>query len=101
MNGESETIYVGGMEGFMIDAALKIVFTRISMQPRCGMFMIDEGISALDKKNMENLDQFFQFLEQFFPRVFIISHLREAQEFVQSSIHVRKDPLTQKSRLLC
>ena len=101
MNGDSETIYVGGMEGFMIDAALKIVFTRISMQPRCGMFMIDEGISALDKKNMENLDQFFQFLEQFFPRVFIISHLREAQEFVQSSIHVRKDPLTQKSRLLC
>jgi len=45
---------------------------------------------VLDKKSMESLDQFFQFLEQFFPRVFVISHLREAQEFVRRSIHVRK-----------
>jgi DNA repair exonuclease SbcCD ATPase subunit len=91
---------MGGMEGFIVDAALKIVFTRISRRPRCNLFIIDEGISALDKKNMENLDQFFQFLEQFFPRVFVISHLREAQEFVRKSIMVVKDPGTMKSRLV-
>lgn len=97
---ESNTVYMGGMEGFIVDAALKIVFTRISRRPRCNLFIIDEGISALDKKNMENLDQFFQFLEQFFPRVFVISHLREAQEFVRKSIMVVRDATTGKSRLL-
>jgi DNA repair exonuclease SbcCD ATPase subunit/DNA repair exonuclease SbcCD nuclease subunit len=97
---DSNTVYMGGMEGFIVDAALKIVFTRISRRPRCNLFIIDEGISALDKKNMENLDQFFQFLEQFFPRVFVISHLREAQEFVRKSIMVVKDPGTMKSRLV-
>jgi DNA repair exonuclease SbcCD ATPase subunit/DNA repair exonuclease SbcCD nuclease subunit len=87
---DANTVYMGGMEGFIVDAALKIVFARVSLRPRCNLFLIDEGISVLDKKSMESLDQFFQFLEQFFPRVFVISHLREAQEFVRRSIHVRK-----------
>lgn len=99
-SGAAETVYMGGMEGFLVDAALKIVFTRISRQPRCNLMVIDEGISVLDKKNMENIDQFFQFLETFFPHVLIISHLREAQEFVHRQIHVVKDPETNKSRLL-
>lgn len=88
---EQESVYVGGMEGFVIDAALKIVFARLTPQFRSNIFIIDEGISALDKKNMENLDQFFAFLEQFFPHVFIISHLREVHDHVRNSIHVMKE----------
>lgn len=86
-----ETVYVGGMEGFMIDAALKIVFARMSRLPRPDLFVIDEGISALDQKNMENLDQLFVFLETFFSRVFIISHIRQVQEFVRRSLRVVKE----------
>lgn len=87
----TESIYVGGMEAFIIDAALKIVFARISRQSRCNMFIIDEGISALDKKNMENIDQFFQFLEAHFPKIFIISHLREVREFVRHALYISKE----------
>lgn len=96
--GESDTIYLGGMEGFMVDAALKIVFARISRIPRPDLFIIDEGISALDKKNMENLDQLFQFLETFFSHVFIISHVKQVQDFVRHTLMVQKEK--GESRLL-
>lgn len=95
---DHESVYMGGMEGFIIDAVLKIVFARVSSSNRCNLFLIDEGISALDRKNMENLDEFFTFLEQFFPHVFLISHLREVQDHVRHSIHVVKD--NGSSRLL-
>jgi DNA repair exonuclease SbcCD ATPase subunit len=95
---DHESVYMGGMEGFIIDAVLKIVFARVSSSNRCNIFLIDEGISALDRKNMENLDEFFTFLEQFFPHVFLISHLREVQDHVRHAIHVVKD--NGSSRLL-
>jgi DNA repair exonuclease SbcCD ATPase subunit len=89
--GAAESFYMGGMEAFIVDAALKIVFAWISRQPRCNLFIIDEGISVLDKKNLENVDQFFQFLENYFQRIFIISHLREVSDMVRHALLVQKD----------
>jgi len=96
----SETVFMGGMEGFIVDAALKIIFSQMTLQPRCDLFMIDEGISVMDKETMDHLDEFFQFLDGFFPHVLIISHLREAREFVSHSIQVTKDPQTDRSNLV-
>jgi DNA repair exonuclease SbcCD ATPase subunit len=86
----SETNYLGGMEGFIVDASIKEVLAEISLQCKSNLFIIDEGISALDKKNMENLDQFFHFLEERHPHVFIISHLSEAQHIVRHSLQISK-----------
>lgn len=86
----SETNYMGGMEGFIVDASIKEVLAEISLQCKSNLFIIDEGISALDKKNMENLDQFFHFLEERHPHVFIISHLSEAQHIVRHSLQISK-----------
>jgi DNA repair exonuclease SbcCD ATPase subunit len=87
----SETNYLGGMEGFIVDASIKEVLAEVSLQCKSNLFIIDEGISALDKKNMENLDQFFHFLEERHPHVFIISHLSEAQHIVRHSLQITKD----------
>jgi DNA repair exonuclease SbcCD ATPase subunit len=86
----SETNYMGGMEGFIVDASIKEVLAEVSLQCKSNLFIIDEGISALDKKNMENLDQFFHFLEERHPHVFIISHLSEAQHIVRHSLQISK-----------
>lgn len=96
----TESIYLGGMEAFILDVAMKIAFARMSRQPRSNVFFIDEGISALDKKNMENLDQLFQFLELHFPHVFVISHLREATSYVRRSIYIEKQAEYSRLRLL-
>jgi len=87
----SETNYLGGMEGFIVDASIKEVLAEVSLQCKSNVFIIDEGISVLDKKNMENLDQFFHFLEERHPHVFIISHLSEAQHIVRHSLQITKD----------
>jgi DNA repair exonuclease SbcCD ATPase subunit len=87
----SETNYLGGMEGFIVDASIKEVLAEVSLQCKSNLFIIDEGISALDKKNMENLDQFFHFLEERHPHVFIISHLNEAQSIVRHSLLISKE----------
>lgn len=86
-----ETVYLGGMEGFIVDASIKEVLAEISMQCKSNFFLIDEGISALDKKQMENLDQFFHFLEERHPHVFIISHLNQAQHIVRHSLNILKE----------
>lgn len=87
---EEDSVYLGGMESFIVDIAVKIIFSRMSNQPRSNLFIIDEGISALDKKNMENIDQLFDFLEQYFPRIFIISHLHEAISHVRHALYISK-----------
>lgn len=87
----SETIYLGGMEGFIVDASIKEVLAEVALQSKSNFFMIDEGISALDKKQMENLDQFFQFLEERHAHVFIISHLNQAQHIVRHSLNISKE----------
>jgi DNA repair exonuclease SbcCD ATPase subunit len=86
-----ETIYLGGMEGFMVDASIKEVLAEVSVQCKSNLFLIDEGISALDRKHMENIDQFFQFLEERHSHVFIISHLKEAQQMVRHSLNIVKE----------
>lgn len=87
----SETVYLGGMEGFIVDASIKEVLAEISLQCKSNLFIIDEGISALDKKHMENLDQFFHFLEERHSHVFVVSHLNEVQYIVRHSMEITKD----------
>lgn len=95
----SETVYLGGMEGFIVDASIKEVLAEVSLQCKSNLFIIDEGISALDQKNMENIDQFFHFLEERHPLVFIISHLKEAQSIVKHSLSIYKEGDYSKIRL--
>lgn len=86
----SETVYLGGMEGFIVDASIKEALAEVSLQSKSNLFIIDEGISALDKKQMENLDQFFHFLEERHPHVLVISHLQEVSHLVRHSFRIEK-----------
>lgn len=86
----SETVYLGGMEGFIVDASIKEALAEVSLHSKSNLFIIDEGISALDKKQMENLDQFFHFLEERHPHVLVISHLQEVSHLVRHSFRIEK-----------
>lgn len=83
-----ETVYLGGMEGFIVDASIKEALAEVSSQSKGNLFVIDEGISALDKRHTENLDQFFQALEERHKHVLVISHLSEARHMVRQCIRV-------------
>jgi len=82
--------YFGGMESFIVDITTKIVFSQIAVFPRCNLFIIDEGISALDKEHIRSLHVLFDFLSRNFPQTWIISHL-EIQDVFDHLVSIRKD----------
>jgi DNA repair exonuclease SbcCD ATPase subunit len=82
--------YFGGMESFIVDITTKIVLSQIAVFPRCNLFIIDEGISALDKEHIRSLHVLFEFLSRNFPQTWIISHL-EIQDMFDRTLSIRKD----------
>lgn len=88
---ESFSGFYGGMEAFILDIALKIVFRRFGKLPRSDFFFIDEGISVMDQDMTLNLNHLFEFLLTFNERVYIISHLPVVKDFVQNRIEIEKE----------
>ncbi|MAI14499.1 MAG: hypothetical protein CMM15_10805 [Rhodospirillaceae bacterium] len=82
--------YVGGMESFIIDVACKLTFAKLSMVPKSNFFIIDEGISVLDKQHLHNIDQFFTFLSSITQNILLISHIPQIKDFVDTAISVEK-----------
>jgi DNA repair exonuclease SbcCD ATPase subunit len=83
--------YMGGMEAFMVDLSLKMVFSKFSRQPKSNFFIIDEGISVFDQERISNIGVLFNFLTSISEQVFLISHLPTIKDFVTQSIEIMKD----------
>ena len=83
--------YLGGMESFIVDLSLKLVFSKFSKQPRSNFFIIDEGISVFDQERISNIGLLFNFLSSISEHIFLISHLPTIKDYVTQSIDVFKD----------
>jgi hypothetical protein len=80
-------LFLGGMEGLMVDVAMKVVWNMVSSQPRSNLFVLDENISVLDQDHLHNLRHIFEFLEEHFDHILIISHLDIVKDFTHINIH--------------
>jgi DNA repair exonuclease SbcCD ATPase subunit len=83
--------YYGGMESFMLDIAIKIVFSKYNRVARPTLFILDENISVLDEDRLRSIDTLFEFLRKFFSDILIISHQPFLLDIVDDSILIRKD----------
>lgn len=92
--------YLGGMESFIIDLALKLGFSKFANLSHSNFFIIDEGISVMDRERINNVSHLFDFLSHITDHVLLISHLPTIKDFVHQSIEVLKDESSQKSRLI-
>ncbi|NCY24843.1 MAG: hypothetical protein EBX37_08235 [Alphaproteobacteria bacterium] len=91
---------MGGMESFMCDLSLKIVFAKYGKMPLANFFFIDEGISVLDQDRLQSIQTLFHFLTSIVPHVFLITHIPSIGDYVPQSLHVEK--IDHRSRLtLC
>lgn len=91
-----QNLFLGGMEGLMVDVGMKVVWNMISTEPRCNLFVLDENISVLDQSHLQNLRHIFEFLEQHFDHVLVISHLDIVKDFVHGCLRTATDPETNK-----
>ena len=80
---------MGGRETFIMDIAFKIVLSKIANLPKSNFLFIDEGISVLDKDNLSNIGELFDYLNNYYDYVFLISHIEEIKDYVNSKIDVK------------
>jgi hypothetical protein len=86
-NDGSMNPFLGGMEGLMVDMGLKIALTQMCTHIRSNIFVLDENVSVLDMEHLHSLRGVFEFLEEHFDFVLVISHLQVVKDFVQTSLH--------------
>jgi DNA repair exonuclease SbcCD ATPase subunit len=89
--GGALSAYLGGMEAFITDLALKMVFAKFSLLPRSNFFIIDEGVSVLDQERVSGIAALFGFLSGLSDHTFLISHLPTIKDFVTDAIEIEKD----------
>ena len=90
-NENDEIINIlGGMEHFIVNISLKITLGKLSVLPKCGLLIIDEGVSVLDKEHIEKFHIIAKFLKTNYKNVIIISHIDGIKDFIAHFITINK-----------
>lgn len=90
-NENEEIINIlGGMEHFIVNISLKITLGKLSVLPKCGLLIIDEGVSVLDKEHIEKFHIIAKFLKTNYKNVIIISHIDGIKDFIAQFITINK-----------
>lgn len=79
-----------GFEKFIINIAIRIVLCNISKTIKPNLFIIDEGWTCLDSKNLSNIDTILNYIKKQFDHVIIISHLEELKNQATYVINIDK-----------
>ena len=89
----------GGMESFILDIAFKITLSNFAKLPKCNILFLDEGISAFDNERLNNIDMLFNFINRYFSKTILITHIDSIKENIQEKINIVKDE--QYSKIVC
>ena len=81
---------ISGMESLMLDIAFKIIISKLSIIPKSNILFIDESLSVFDKNKMENIDDFFSFLNLHFKNIFLITHMQQIKNNIDHYIDIVK-----------
>ena len=89
----------GGMESFILDIAFKITLSNFAKLPKCNILFLDEGISAFDNERLSNIDMLFNFINRYFLKTILITHIDSIKDNIQEKINIIKDE--QYSKIVC
>jgi DNA repair exonuclease SbcCD ATPase subunit len=79
---------LGGRESLMVELALRLVLSQISLKPKPNFLIIDERFSVLDFNNINNIDLIFNFLNTYYEHTIVMSHIEIIKDFVKNKIYV-------------
>ena len=85
-----------GMEKFVSSLAIRVALINISNLPRPNFIAIDEGFGCADADHLSSMGALFSFLKTNFDFVWIISHLSQMWDMVDSRIEIKKENGTSK-----
>ena len=82
---------LGGMEHFIVNISFKITLAKLSVLPKSGLLIIDEGVSVLDKQHIDKFHIIAQFLKSNYNNIIIISHIEPIKDFISHFITINKN----------
>jgi DNA repair exonuclease SbcCD ATPase subunit len=80
----------GGMENFVISLAFKIAFTSVFNIQSCGLLIIDEGVSVLDKEHIMKFNMISNFLKKYYDYIILITHIDAFHDYTLTKIKIVK-----------
>ena len=88
-----------GMEKFISGLAIRVALINISNLPRPNIICIDEGFGCADSDHLSQMGALFSYLKNQFDFIWIISHLDQMRDMVDSQIEIKKE--NGYSKVLC
>ena len=77
-----------GMEKMLASIAIRVALINLSNLPKSDIFVIDEGLNALDEEHIGKCLGLLQTLKSYFKTIMIISHMQRVKEAADSIIEV-------------
>jgi len=80
----------GGMESFIIMLAFKVAFISVFNIPHCGLLVIDEGVSVLDKEYASKFNIICDFIKKYYNHIILITHIDTFYDYTVDNIKISK-----------
>jgi len=80
----------GGMESFIIMLAFKVAFISVFNIPHCGLLVIDEGVSVLDKEYASKFNIICDFIKKYYNHIILITHIDTFYDYTVDNIKITK-----------
>jgi len=79
-----------GMERFISSLAMRVGLINVCNLPRANFLAIDEGFGNMDSDNLNSVYMLFQYLKNQFQFAFIVSHIEQMRDTVDSLLEISK-----------
>ena len=80
----------GGMETFILTLAFKIALSEVFNSSKCGLLIIDENVSILDKDHINKFNIISDFLKRYYNYILLITHIDGFQDYTIDKINIIK-----------
>ena len=88
--GKRDISQASGMEGTIINLAIRATLTKISLLPKPSLLMLDEVFNTLDKENLQQIKPLLVRLKEQYYNIVVVSHLDEIKDLPEHIISLEK-----------
>lgn len=81
--------HCSGYERFVINTCLKLSFDKYKQLSSIKLFLIDEVIDCVSEDNFDQIDMIFEYLQEHYKKIIIISHNEELKKKVNQRIDIK------------
>lgn len=81
--------HCSGYERFVINTSLKLSFDKYKQLSSIKLFLIDEVIDCVSEDNFDQIDVIFEYLQEHYKKIIIISHNEELKKKVNQRISIK------------